>query len=553
MVEKTLENYSLYLMDFARDVWDGSKFEGSFGVVEDFSFVDYWTLRKRSLRLFRENLYAKGIIRRLLWNEIHTGLTVAPLPVGSVIWSRLDEGEQEEKAAEYGEKISTEFNLYASTPAVFDWGKKLSFGAFQEQVRFESLVCGDGIIISRIDQKTGLPRWQWINGNCIRTPDSYEPKKGNWIRHGVEFDKYGKKVAFHVRSEINGEVHFERVPTRGEKSGRLISWMVYGSETLLDDTRGEPFLADTLYMLKELDRYRDAETRAAVINAMLAFFVERSAETAKGARPSDGLARLRPTVGTEPLAEPKDYNPFPDKKLGDDMRQMRPGTFFDDLDPGQKIVSPATNRPNVNYRVFEEAIISALAWTHGIPPEILMLKFGNNYSASRAANNEFEIYLSRQVKKNADSFCQNIYSAFVTQAILAGQINAPGFLKAYSDPAKWRIVSAWTQAAWLGLSRPAIDREKEVRASQLAVDNGFSTFDREAMRNSGMTIKQVLQTQKRERALMKRMGFVPHVDEDNNGKPAYQNIDNEEIDDESAMNGTDSASFDGGNASGGNE
>ena len=68
-----------------------------------------------------------------------------------------------------------------------------------------------------------------------------------------------------------------------------------------------------------------------------------------------------------------------------------------------------------------------------------------------------------------------------------------------------------------------------------------------------MTIKQVLQTQKRERALMKRMGFVPHVDEDNNGKPAYQNIDNEEIDDESAMNGTDSASFDGGNASGGNE
>ena len=362
-----------------------------------------------------------------------------------------------------------------------------------------------------------------------------------------------KKVAFHVRSEINGEVHFERVPTRGEKSGRLISWMVYGSETLLDDTRGEPFLADTLYMLKELDRYRDAETRAAVINAMLAFFVERSAETAKGARPSDGLARLRPTVGTEPLAEPKDYNPFPDKKLGDDMRQMKPGTFFDDLDPGQKIVSPATNRPNVNYRVFEEAIISALAWTHGIPPEILMLKFGNNYSASRAANNEFEIYLSRQVKKNADSFCQNIYSAFVTQAILSGQINAPGFLKAYSDPAKWRIVSAWTQAAWLGLSRPAIDREKEVRASQLAVDNGFSTFDREAMRNSGMTIKQVLQTQKRERALMERMGFVPHVDEDNNGKPAYQNIDSEEIDDESAMNGADSASFGGGNASGGNE
>ena len=274
MIEKTLDNYNLYLMDLAQDAWNGSKFEGSFGPITDFTFVDYWTLRKRSLRLFKENLYAKGIIRRLIWNEIHTGLVAAPMPVGSVIWSKKSEDEQEEKATDYAERFSTEFDLYASTPAVFDWGKKQNFGAFQEQVRFESLVCGDGIIISRIDNKTGLPRWQWVNGDNIRTPDNYTPKGGNWIKHGVEFDKYGKKVAFHIRTEINGDVHFERVPTRGEKSGRLISWMVYGSETLLDDTRGEPFLADTLYMLKELDRYRDAETRAAVINAMLAFFID---------------------------------------------------------------------------------------------------------------------------------------------------------------------------------------------------------------------------------------------------------------------------------------
>ena len=59
-------------MDLAQDAWNGSKFEGSFGPITDFTFVDYWTLRKRSLRLFKENLYAKGIIRRLLWNEIQS-------------------------------------------------------------------------------------------------------------------------------------------------------------------------------------------------------------------------------------------------------------------------------------------------------------------------------------------------------------------------------------------------------------------------------------------------------------------------------------------------
>lgn len=543
MVEKTLENYSLYLEDLARDTWDGSKFLGSYGATDDFKFVDYWTLRKRSLRLFRENVYAKGIIRRLLWNEIHTGLQVAPVPVGSIIWPNASEEEQEDKAAKAADDFSTQFNLYASTPSVFDWGKKLTFGAFQSQVRFESLICGDGIIISRIDQKTRLPRWQWVNGDNIRTPGDYSPKNGNFIKHGVEFDKYGRKVAFHVRSEVNGKVSYERVPTRGEKSGRLISWMVYGSETLLDNVRGEPFLADTLYMLKDLDRYRDAETRAAVINAMLAFFVERSSEAPKGSRPSDGLSRLRPAFPQNETAEPAGYEPFKSRSIVDDMRQMRPGTIFDDLDPGQKIVTPATNRPNVNYRIFEEAIISALAWTHGIPPEILMLKFGNNYSASRQANNEFEIYLSRQVKKNAETFCQNIYNGFVTQAVLTGQLDAPGFAEAYTDPTKWRTVSAWLQTAWLGLSRPSVDRKAEVTASESAVDNGFSTFDREALRNSGMTFKQVMQTQKRERELMKRMGFTPHVDEDNNGNPipSYREgagIDSEPVDDESALNGS---------------
>ena len=32
---------------------------------------------------------------------------------------------------------------------------------------------------------------------------------------------------------------------------------------------------------------------------------------------------------------------------------------------------------------------------------------------------------------------------------------------------------------------------------------------------------QVMQTQKRERELMKRMDFTPHTLEDNNGLPAY--------------------------------
>lgn len=529
-VEKTLANYGDYLKIFTmslNDTWNGSKFSGSFGSIEDYSFVDYWTLRKRSLRLFRENIYAKGIIRRLIWNEIHTGLIPAPTPVGAVLWPNDDETERENTAAKYGASFATEFNLYCDTPAVFDYEKKMTFGAFQARVRFESLVCGDGIIISRINPKTHLPSWQWVNGDNIRTPDSYTPRNGNFIKHGVEFDKSGKRVAFHVRTEVNGVSSFERVPCRGERSGRLISWMVYGSETLLDDVRGEPFLADTLYMLKDLDRYRDAETRAAVVNAMLAFFVEHSGDGIRGSRPTDGLARLK--QGSAVLPDSYDV-----PKPQPDIRIMEPGTIYDNLAPGDKISSFQTNRPNVNYSTFEGAILSALAWTHGIPPEILVLKFSSNYSASRQANNEFEIYLTRQNKTNSDAFCKNVYQCYITQCVLIGQLKAPGFIIAYSSIDKWRTVSAWLSCAWIGLNRPAIDRDSEISASQKGLDNGLTTFDIESRRTCGLSFIQVMQTQKSERDLMRRFGFIPHVDEDNNGNSALRTIedDNEKVTEE---------------------
>lgn len=535
-VQKTAENYGGYLVSVVKNLagwWDGDKFPGSIGPTPEWEWVDYWTLRKRSLDLFRKNIYAKGIIRRLLWNEIHTGLVATPTPVASEIWRGLDEMEGAEKAVGAAERISSAFDLYASTPAVFDWGRKLTFGEFQELVRFESLVCGDGIIISRIDKNTNLPRWQWVNGNNIRSPDNYAPKDGSFIKHGVEFNRWGRKVAFHVMTEVNGERKFERIPVRAEKSGRLVSWMVYGSETLLDDVRGEPFLSDTIYMLKDIDRYRDAETRAAVINAVLAFVRKRGKdELPMAGRPSAIGARLK-GGGAETAAQANAQAEDPDIG-GIDM--FRPGMWYD-APEGGSIESFNTQRPNTNFGNFEQIIISALAWSHGIPPEILMLKFGNNYSASRQADNEFRVYLSRRNQKNADDFCRNIYSQFLRCAALSGGLSLDGYVRAMAG-GDWKTVAAWEKCAWNGLNRPAVDRYKEVLASQNALDNLLTTYDIESRRMCGLGIAQVVQTQKREKELFARAGLTPHADEDNNGYPAYgaaspRNPDNEDQESES--------------------
>ena len=297
--------------------------------------------------------------------------------------------------------------------------------------------------------------------------------------------------------------------------------MVYGSERLVDEVRGEPLLSAMLYMIKELDRYRDAEERAAVINAMLPLFIEKSPTASIGSRPTDGLSRLN-GIGSL-LGSIIGGAAVPQDKNKRDIRAMNPGTVFDDLAPGEKIVSFQTNRPNVNYSVFEQAILSGICWSLEIPPEIAMLRFQSNYSASRQANNEFVVYLDYRVQDFAREVCQPIYEEFVTQSVINDLFKLPGYLNAFYDVSKWMQKAAWLGCAWTGLSRPSVDPQKEVNASLSAIDGGLTTYDVECRKISGLSFRQVMQKRKREEEYMAKIGFTPKANEDNNGKAAYPN------------------------------
>ena len=101
-------------------VWDGSKYFGGFGSTELLT-MDYWSLRQRSGQLFRQNLYARGLIRRLVTNEINTGLCLEATP------DELTLGLEEASLTDWSEDTERRFELWGNIPMVCDYLQENTF------------------------------------------------------------------------------------------------------------------------------------------------------------------------------------------------------------------------------------------------------------------------------------------------------------------------------------------------------------------------------------------------------------------------------------------
>ena len=71
------------------------------------------------------------------------------------------------------------------------------------------------------------------------------------------------------------------------------------------------------------------------------------------------------------------------------------------------------------------------------------------------------------------------YEIWLTEAVARGRISAPGFL---TDPI---LRQAYLGSEWIGPSQGQLDPTKEVQAAVMAIENGLSTREAEAVKLNG--------------------------------------------------------------------
>lgn len=473
-------------------VHDGEKFSGGLGAIE-LLLTDYWGLRARSAELFERNLYARGLVRRIVTNVIATGLHPEATPVETLLG--LDEGTLEQ----WAEDVEQRFELWGKHSQVCDFNGVLTFGGLQREMWREALVSGDVLVVLTVNPVTGRARVRLVRGDAVQTPPLRVPKlaKGHAIKHGVEVDAAGRHVAYWIRktSSDGREVTSERLAARGPRSGRRVAWLVYGTDRRMGEVRGQPLLAIVIQSLKEIDRYRDSIQRKAVVNSMIALFIRKSSDK-PGSLPM-GRSASRAVSESEAVGDGS-YRSYT-------ATEYHPGLTIDALQEGEEPVAFQSNTASEAFGEFEEAVLRAIAWCFEIPPEILLLKFSSNYSASQAATNEFKLFLDAVRSILADDFCQPIYVEWLVNEVLAQRVMADGLIDAWRRRRSgqgFEVFASWVHTDWAGAIKPSVDPVKLTRAYREQIAEGLTTRQRATREINGQKFSRVIKQLAKEAVLL---------------------------------------------------
>lgn len=474
--------------------FDGEQEPGALntGYIYD---VDYYELARRAYTLVTINEYARTIIGRLTEFVVGTGLRLHPNPLRNLLkrlFNIIIPDDFSKIIQELWSLIEGDKNISIT--------KDQTIHAMAKSVYYNGLIAGDVLVIKRIVK--GNLEYQIVNGLSVRSSMSIS-KDGNKVIDGVEIDDNEKPLGYYI---INKDGQEQYIKARDSK-GRLIAWLVPCGVKKMNSPRSYSIIGATMQKLHKIGQYSNSEVMAAETNAKFAAWIEQDKEST-GVNPIKnipGVARMLQNQGIGiPSGDSNDNGAI--QRFKDSLKRIASGLFIH-MPKGQKLNSFDTKRPNVNHTSFVDGSMKYITASGGIPFEVYLMQFSNNFSASRAALKMFEVILQNNRQFTViDYFYQPIYEQFFEIECLKGNIFAPKYLELKNDDGF--LDNAYTKAKFVGVKIPHIDEVKEVNAVLSKLKGGLTTFE-QALEDLGITsdFDSIIERRKLEEDKIKKAGL----------------------------------------------
>ena len=391
------------------------------------------TLRARARQMVRNDPLATGGLDTLVANLVGMGIT-----------PRWELKEDPELKREIG-------RLWADWTAEADADGLLDFYGIQALVARELVEAGEVLIRFRPRRpESGLSvplQLQVIEADHLDAGYNSELASGNRIRMGIEFDRQGRRVAYHLYREHPGEMFLA-----GTDMGRT---RVKADEVIhvyrvlrAGQKRGVPWLAAVILTQHDLNEFDDAEIVRKKGAAMIGgYIVERPGES----------------LDYPPIGERQDRD-----SEGREVVAMEPGTF-PVLPEGMDVRFSTPADVGGGYEAFTRRQDRRVARGFGgMSYEKYSGDLSNvNYSSIRAGNLEFQ-RVCKQIIYNVlvHRFCRRVAERWMDYAVLSGRLRIRDYDEARRkyNRVKWDI-DGWE---W-------VDPEKDVKAEKDAVRSGFKS------------------------------------------------------------------------------
>jgi len=278
---------------------------------------------------------------------------------------------------------------------------------------------------------------------------------GNTIRQGIEFDRIGRRVAYHFFRRHPGD------STDPGLAGELVR--VPASEIIhvidpveAGQLRGVSKLAPAIVKLFLLDQYDDAELDRKKVAAMYAMFVTSPA-------PENPLAPLEDEDGPAGV-------------------EISPGQIVR-LDPGEDVTIGQPADSGGTYEPFQYRTLLQISAALGIPyPYLANDMVKGNFSNSRLALIEFRRRVSAwQHSVMAYQLCRPVYARWMDAAVLSGALSLPGY-----EANRSRLLAA----DWLPTKWDWVDPLKDANAEITQIEAGLKSRT-QAIAERGYDAEQV--------------------------------------------------------------